>query len=165
MEVISNFLIRFKAKYMRFVSDIVNEAGGLKLNTSWVLGEYLIKLLCKMNAAIKWFLMTYCFIPESWREKFLIINTETRNCTMCRQCETLEHHPQMDCLYHTTPFNMKESMQKARRKITRVRDSSGIQGNSIFPDTGGLMYIWTQREHDSMHRTYTNSSQAKSQHE
>lgn len=54
MKVISNFLIRFKAKYRRWnLSDIVNEAGGLKLNMSCVLGENLIKLLCKMNAAIK----------------------------------------------------------------------------------------------------------------
>lgn len=38
---------------MEPVSDIVNEAGDLKLNMSWVLGENLIKLLCKMNSAIK----------------------------------------------------------------------------------------------------------------
>lgn len=138
-------------------SDIVNEASGLKPNMSWV--------LCKMNAAIKRFLMTYWFIPESRREKFLIINTETRNCTMCRQCETLEQSPAsgLSVLHHSlqderTYAKSKEKNYKSKRQLWNPRKQH-------FPDTGGLMYIRTQREHDSMHRTYTNSSQAKPQHE
>lgn len=131
MKVISNFLFRFKAKYMQW-----NLYQTLLMKLV-VLGENLIKLLCKMNTAIRWFLMTYCFIPESWREKFLIINTETRNCTMCRQCETLDHSPASGLSVSHHPIKDERIYQKAKRKIKRVNDSHGIQRNSIFQTQEG----------------------------
>lgn len=131
MKVISNFLIRFKVKSMRWNLYLT------LLMKPVVLGENLIKLLCKMNTAIKWFLMIYCLIPESWREKFLIINTETWNCTMCRQCETLNHSPASGLSVSHHSLRDKRIHQKARRKITRVSDSCGIQRNSIFQTQEG----------------------------
>lgn len=130
------------------------------------LGENLLYCSAK-ETAIKWLLIAYCY--THWSEHCLPSSEEAASCSRWELTQglTTGHCIKSERLWSTQPSPPPKcgifvnTSPQGSRIYAVMCDSKDMTFSVCFSDTTELMHVWTHRDCEDTHRTFTGSKQIK----